>query len=713
MLEMMVFEQYGLPKERNHLWYDRSHGFWDMPTWWENEDGGLNPVAVMMRVWGEELYGTTLRARLGFGKDGDKIFLGSLFVGNGKTVAALMNAGAGRRKIALRVSGGTTLRTVSAFGVEEAIPVKEGLAYLVVPEVPVYVELAPGQTAEPVPMNWGGNLSRAPGVTVTSSGSGAHPVDGRIPNDRAKLVNGFHENWYWGQQAADQEWMDDTKGFPAWVAFRLPGPAEVARVVVFAGTPWQWRGTLVDYELQYEKGGRWVTIERVTEPTKTWGVYSPATRTTVDSFFSDRWIFEHRFEPVRTTAVRLLVHNVTWGGGATAIVPEAGGQTGPHNITLREVEIYGPEPRVTVRATADPSCFSGPFEKAPITVTVVNRSGSTARVETKLGVPEGWKSEPAELRLRLGAGEVHSREVGIVPPREIPAGAVPIKVAITDRAGRELDRDEVTLKVFGPVSLAPQPPSALDPARQLLEIVATNVADEAVRSSVKIVARESAPGATKTISREEPLSMPPHGRKTVRFVVPGLDLTRSAWRIDYRARVGRMVVSASQDLAVRAWMVVGPFPNEFDTDFGPETTVEFGKKYAVRGRDEPAGWKQVVGDASGFVDFTKCFDPHDNVCAYAAGYVECPDARQARLSAGSDDGVKIWLNGKLVVSNNVARGASPGQEKADVQLVRGRNEVLIKITQGMGGWGFYFDLLGPDGKPLSDVRYAPRRPGPR
>ncbi len=31
MLQMMVFEQYGIPKEHNHLWYDKSHGFWDFP----------------------------------------------------------------------------------------------------------------------------------------------------------------------------------------------------------------------------------------------------------------------------------------------------------------------------------------------------------------------------------------------------------------------------------------------------------------------------------------------------------------------------------------------------------------------------------------------------------------------------------------------------------------------------------------------------------
>ncbi len=43
MLQMMVQEQFGIPKEHNHLWYDKSHGFWDQPAWWENGDGGLNP----------------------------------------------------------------------------------------------------------------------------------------------------------------------------------------------------------------------------------------------------------------------------------------------------------------------------------------------------------------------------------------------------------------------------------------------------------------------------------------------------------------------------------------------------------------------------------------------------------------------------------------------------------------------------------------------
>ena len=68
--------------------------------------------------------------------------------------------------------------------------------------------------------------------------------------------------------------------------------------------------------------------------------HSPPTRTSVDSFYSDRWVFTHEFQPVKTDALRLLVHEVTWGGGATEAVAKAGGQTGPHQIMLREVEIY-------------------------------------------------------------------------------------------------------------------------------------------------------------------------------------------------------------------------------------------------------------------------------------------------------------------------------------------------------------------------------------
>lgn len=113
--------------------------------------------------------------------------------------------------------------------------------------------------------------------------------------------------------------------------------------------------------------------------------------------------------------------------------------------------------------------------------------------------------------------------------------------------------------------------------------------------------------------------------------------------------------------------------------------------------------------ADGHIDLTACFQPHENACAYAVIYARSPEARKAVVSAGSDDGVRIWVNGKLAVNHDIYRGAAPGQERADVELNAGWNEVLVKVTQGVGGWGFFFDLLGPDGKPMADVGYSPRK----
>ncbi len=340
MTEMMAFEQYGIPKEHNHLWYDVSHGFWDVPAWWENEDGSLNPAAPLMRVWSEELFGTRYARAFNFGDPGNKMFIGSLFSGPGKTVAAFQSAGSPNGQVQLRVAGAGNLRLVSAFGVESTLPVVNGLATLRVPELPVYVELNRGQTVDVVPTNWGANLART--ATVSSS----VPVDPDPQkaknNDIAKVNNGALENWYYLQQADSDPWNAVNPKFPATVDITLPSVQTVSHVVVYAAPPWQKQSTLTDYDLQYDDGGTWRTLDTVRQPTKTFGVFTPPVRTTVDSFFSDGWVFQHSFKPVRTSKIRLLVRGTTFGGGATKMVDQAGGQSwGDPVLMLREVEVYG------------------------------------------------------------------------------------------------------------------------------------------------------------------------------------------------------------------------------------------------------------------------------------------------------------------------------------------------------------------------------------
>jgi hypothetical protein len=75
------------------------------------------------------------------------------------------------------------------------------------------------------------------------------------------------------------------------------------------------------------------------------------------------------------------------------------------------------------------------------------------------------------------------------------------------------------------------------------------------------------------------------------------------------------------------------------------------------------------------------------------------------LELGSDDGVKVWLNGTLVHANNVTRGVTLGEDRVDVTLKQGRNYMLVKVPQGVGGWGFAACLAGEDGEALTDIEY--------
>ena len=88
-----------------------------------------------------------------------------------------------------------------------------------------------------------------------------------------------------------------------------------------------------------------------------------------------------------------------------------------------------------------------------------------------------------------------------------------------------------------------------------------------------------------------------------------------------------------------------------------------------------------------------------------------------RLDIGTDDGVKVWVNGKLVHANNAVRGLSPGQDKARAVLREGWNDLLLKITQHTQGCGACVRVRGADGGVIEGLRFdagaaAAARPGP-
>lgn len=156
---------------------------------------------------------------------------------------------------------------------------------------------------------------------------------------------------------------------------------------------------------------------------------------------------------------------------------------------------------------------------------------------------------------------------------------------------------------------------------------------------------------------------------------------------------------------IQDWVVAGPFSRAgassaldlFDEGFDPEKA------------GNAVTWKPVP--RADMVDLLSLFPGQVNCAAYLRARIVAPAACEAVLLVGSDDGVKGWVNGTVVLRQNVDRGAAPDQDMAPVQLRQGPNELLLKITQGGGGWAACARIVGADGLPIPGLDTAP--PGGR
>ena len=64
----------------------------------------------------------------------------------------------------------------------------------------------------------------------------------------------------------------------------------------------------------------------------------------------------------------------------------------------------------------------------------------------------------------------------------------------------------------------------------------------------------------------------------------------------------------------------------------------------------------------------------------------------ARMFFGSDDAIKVWLNGKVVYKKAVNRGAENFQDSRRVDLNAGDNLLLVKISQSGYKWSMFVGI---------------------
>src|SRR5207253_9671198 len=116
-------------------------------------------------------------------------------------------------------------------------------------------------------------------------------------------------------------------------------------------------------------------------------------------------------------------------------------------------------------------------------------------------------------------------------------------------------------------------------------------------------------------------------------------------------------------------------------------------------------WKPLRSDTNK-IDLEKFFTHGEAGVAYAVCWINAPQKRAALLATGSDDGIKVWLNGKLTLARHVHREAVPGEDQHRIELAAGWNEILVKVDNDFGTWAFYLELRSANsGRPLRDIEF--------
>ena len=97
----------------------------------------------------------------------------------------------------------------------------------------------------------------------------------------------------------------------------------------------------------------------------------------------------------------------------------------------------------------------------------------------------------------------------------------------------------------------------------------------------------------------------------------------------------------------------------------------------------------------------------ENVFGYTLTYIESASARSELLRLGSDDGIKVWLNDKMVWRNNYFGSAQPNRDVVKINLKKGKNKLLIKVNNVIGPWVLYANLSGKKLEPWQVIHPFP------
>jgi len=159
---------------------------------------------------------------------------------------------------------------------------------------------------------------------------------------------------------------------------------------------------------------------------------------------------------------------------------------------------------------------------------------------------------------------------------------------------------------------------------------------------------------------------------------------------------------------IQTWQIIGPFPSPtpgtvslrqetaVENDFlnRSDGSVDLKASYSVG--DKILTWKSFQTTKQGHVGLGIAVGRVEWAVAYGYAEIESVHPRECVLKCGSDDGIKIWLNGEVVHEHEISRTYSVNEDRVPIWLKAGVNRILVKIDNYKNNWGFGVSIPKPN-----------------
>jgi CubicO group peptidase (beta-lactamase class C family) len=189
------------------------------------------------------------------------------------------------------------------------------------------------------------------------------------------------------------------------------------------------------------------------------------------------------------------------------------------------------------------------------------------------------------------------------------------------------------------------------------------------------------------------------------------------WLLSVRAGAGAEATGNTNadltpDVFMRKWLILGPVPVA-GKGAGEPNEAEQKKAFAedwfaghggAAGVAPVAGMKQKVGgrelewrwveSKEDIVDLKAATGGGNFAIVYAWVEVELPQKTKCLLGIGSDDAVKVWLNGRVLHEHWVGRVTQRDDDLVSAEFERGKNRLLLKVQNMQGEWSFICRRMG-------------------